>query len=212
MFWRRTNVPTNLAMFTKCCTSVGASVSHNFGARQSNGLTIEIIVSKKRSMGGQRRMDTRRSQQIECQNCLRKKSIPLSHGKVGVNAAQRGNQMIFEGVNCSLGGISSMFFGRHTLEVNFIFCKRIFDFLTAFVIKNVNIRRSMALLKKPFVNCFPGIVDADGLTIRNGNHMNGVGVVVVKDKNIIVASTGRNRKAAGLIGIRFDDLGFFKQH
>ena len=59
MFGRRTNVPTDLAMFTKGCTSVGASMSHNFGARQSNGCMIEIKVAKKRSMGGQRRMDSR---------------------------------------------------------------------------------------------------------------------------------------------------------
>ena len=67
--------------------------------------------------------------------------------------------MVLEGVNGSFGGIGSMFFGRHTLKVDFIFFKRTFEFLTdAFIIKKVKIR-SMACLNKPCVDRFPSIAD-----------------------------------------------------
>ena len=119
--------------------------------------------------------------------------------------------MIFEGSDGSFGGIGAMFFGRHTLKVNIIFGKGILEFLTAFVVKNVQVG-CMALLNKLFVYCLPGIVNTGGLTIGNGYRMNCVGVVMLKHKNIIVASTGRNREAAGLIGIRLHDLRFFEEH
>ena len=35
---------------------------------------------------------------------------------------------------------------------------------------------------------------------------------MVKGKNIMVAPTGRYRKSAGLIGIRFHDMIFFEKH
>ena len=119
--------------------------------------------------------------------------------------------MIFEGSDGSFGWIGAMFLGRHTVKVNFIFGKGVFEFLTAFVVKNVQIG-CMALFNKLFVYRLPGIANTGGLTIGNGYRMNCVGVVIVKQKNIIVASTGRNREAAGLIGIRLHDLRFFEEH
>ena len=48
---------------------------------------------------------------------------------------------------------------------------------------------------------FPGVADASGLAIGNGDSVNRIGVMVVKNKNIIVATAGGNRKFASLIGV-----------
>ena len=42
--------------------------------------------------------------------------------------------------------------------------------------------------------------------------MNGVGVIVVKNKNRMIAATRRNRKSTSLIGVRFHDMIFFEKH
>jgi hypothetical protein len=44
-------------------------------------------------------------------------------------------------------------------------------------------------MEEHIVRCFPGITDAGGLTIGDRNGMDGVGVLVIEDKQIVVAST-----------------------
>ena len=52
----------------------------------------------------------------------------------------------------------------------------------------------------------PGIADAGGLPIGDGDGMNGIRVMIIENKNIMVASTGRNRKLAGLIRVGFEEI------
>ena len=42
--------------------------------------------------------------------------------------------------------------------------------------------------------------------------MNRVGVIVVKDKNIVIAATGDGRNFTSLIGIIFEDILGWNQH
>ncbi len=48
---------------------------------------------------------------------------------------------------------------------------------------------------------FPGIADTGRFAIGNGNCMDGVGVLVVKYKDVVVATAGRDRETTGLIGV-----------
>ena len=59
----------------------------------------------------------------------------------------------------------------------------------------------MTLAQKQLVSGLPSIADAGGLPIRNGDSVNGVSVLVVENKNIIVTTTGRDVKATSLVGI-----------
>ena len=70
----------------------------------------------------------------------------------------------------------------------------------------------MALAQKQLVSGLPSISDAGGLPIRNGNSMNRVSVLVVKNKDIIVTATGRDVEATGLVGIRFEERLVGKDH
>ena len=80
-----------------------------------------------------------------------------------------------------------MFLGRYALEGNIVFLKSNFEILGAFVVKNVKIW-CMTLKEKFFVGGFPGISNAGSLVIGNGFSVDGIGVMMVEDKDIAVAS------------------------
>lgn len=155
-------------------------------------------------------MDARRAKQVEGQDRLREEAIPFRHWKIGVNGAERGYEMIFEGPDSAFGSIGAMFFGGYALKGDVVFRKGIFDFVGAFIVKNVKIGR-MTVLNEFFVNRLPSIANAGSLAIGNGDSMNGVGIVVVEHKNVVVTATGRNRKAAGLIGVGLDEVLFVEE-
>ena len=118
--------------------------------------------------------------------------------------------MVLESTDGSFGGIGSMFFGWHALEGDVVFVEGIFQSLRTFVVENVEFG-SMTAGEKTVVGRFPGIADAGSLAIGNGDGVNGVGVMVIKNKNIIVATAGGNRKLAGLIGIGFQEIGLSEE-
>ena len=106
--------------------------------------------------------------------------------------------MIFEGPNGTFCTVCSMFFGRHSLEGNVVLGKGIFQFVGAFVVENME-SWSMALSNEDFVGLLPGIADAGGLTIGKRLGMDGVGVLMIENKDVVIAPTGRDGKASGLI-------------
>jgi hypothetical protein len=72
--------------------------------------------------------------------------------------------------------------------------------------------RSVTLVHKGLVNGFPGSADACCLSIWNGDGMNGIGVLMVEHKDVVVATTGRNREATGLVGVAFQNGLIAKEH
>lgn len=70
----------------------------------------------------------------------------------------------------------------------------------------------MTLVDKNLVALFPGVADAGGLTIGNGHSMNRVCVLMVEDKYVVIAPTGRNREASGLIGVRLQVMVAVKEY
>ena len=93
-----------------------------------------------------------------------------------------------------------MFFRGNTLKLDFILRKCIFEILGTFVVENMQVR-GMGLAHKQLVSGLPSLADTSGLPSRNGNGVNGVGVLVVEYKNIIVTATGWDVEATSLIGI-----------
>jgi hypothetical protein len=62
----------------------------------------------------------------------------------------------------------------------------------------------MTLLDEYLVSGFPCIADAGGLSIGKSDGVNGVGVLVIQDKDVVVAAIGRDGKFACLIGVGFE--------
>ena len=93
-----------------------------------------------------------------------------------------------------------MFFWGNTLKLDFILRECIFEILGTCVVENMQIR-GMTLAHKQLVSGLPSLADTGGLPIRNSDGVNGVIVLVVEYKNVIVTATGRDVEATSLIGI-----------
>ena len=107
--------------------------------------------------------------------------------------------MVLEGPDCSFGGIDSVFVRGDTLEANLVAEKGVLEVLGALVVKNVQVG-GVALVDQQFVGGFPSVPDGGGLPVGNGHGVDGVGVLVIQDENVIVPAAGGNRKTAGLVG------------
>jgi hypothetical protein len=119
--------------------------------------------------------------------------------------------MILESPNGSFCSIGSMFLWRHALERDVVFNKGILELLRALVVKNVEIG-GMTMGDERFMSRLPSFANASRLTIRNGYGVNRVGVMMIKNKNVVITATGRNREPACLVGAGLHDLNFVEKH
>ena len=119
--------------------------------------------------------------------------------------------MILERPDGAFSRVDTVFFRGNTLELDLILRESIFEILGTFVVKNMQIG-GMAMAQKQLVSGLPSIADAGGLPIRNGDSVNGVSVLVVENKNIIVTTTGRDVEATSLVGIGLEKRLVGKEH
>ena len=83
-------------------------MNQNFGARGSEGRGIEVKVSVYGGVGGKAWVRARGAEQIESEYCLGDETVPLLGWEVGVTRGQSSAEVIFEGENCTLGGVVAM--------------------------------------------------------------------------------------------------------
>ena len=119
--------------------------------------------------------------------------------------------MILERPDGAFSCVDTVFFRGNTLELDLILCESVFEILGTFVVENMQIG-GMAMAQKQLVSGLPSIADAGGLPIRNGDGVNGVSVLVVENKNIIVTTTGRDVEATSLVGIGLEKRLVGKEH
>lgn len=119
--------------------------------------------------------------------------------------------MIFEGAYGTFGSVGAVFFWGNTLKFDLIPEKGIFKILGTFVVQDVQIRW-VTLMKEGFMCLFPGIADAGRFAIGNSNSVNGVGILMIENKDVVVAATRRYGEATGLIRIRFEKTLVIKEH
>jgi len=62
----------------------------------------------------------------------------------------------------------------------------------------VDVRR-MAMADQGSVDALPGIANAGSLAIGDGCRMDGIGVVMVEDKDVVIAAAGGDREFACLV-------------
>ena len=72
--------------------------------------------------------------------------------------------------------------------------------MRAFVVKDVDVG-CMAVGNKGFVGSFPGVANAGSLAIWNGGCMDGVGIVVIKNKDVVVSLAAWNGEVTCLVGV-----------
>jgi hypothetical protein len=155
-------------------------------------------------------MDARRPKKVESQSSLREEAVPFGQWKFGVNRAEDGNKVIFEGANRALCRVDAVLLGGYTLKGYAILGEGILKGLGAFIVQNVKFR-SVALAHECFVSLLPGVTDTGSLTIGNRYCMNGVGILMVQHKDVLITTTGRDMKASCLVRVGFEEITFVKE-
>ena len=119
--------------------------------------------------------------------------------------------MVFESADGTFSSIGTVFFRWDSLILDLVLHEGILEVLRAFVVQDVEVG-GMSLMHKDLVGLFPGIANTGGFAIGNSNSMDGVRVLVVKDKDVVVAAAGGNGEATGLIRVRLQVLLIVKEH
>ena len=127
-----------------------------------------------------------------------KEPVPFCDGEVGVNGAECGDEVILECAYSTFRCICSVFFSRDSLEIDCVFCKRIFQILGAFVVEYVQVGW-MTLSDEYLVCLFPRVADASSLTIGDGLCMDRIGILMIQHKNIVIAAAGRDWESSRLV-------------
>jgi hypothetical protein len=58
----------------------------------------------------------------------------------------------------------------------------------------------------------PSVTNAGNFASRDRDGMNGVGILVIHDKDVMVTATGGDRKETGLVRVRLEDCLFGDEH
>jgi hypothetical protein len=119
--------------------------------------------------------------------------------------------VVFESADGAFGSISTVFFRWDSLVPDLVFHEGILEVLRAFVVQDMEVR-GVSLVHKDLVGLFPGIADTGGFAIGNGDSMDGISILMVKDKDVVVSTAGGNGEATGLIGVGLQVLLIVKEH
>jgi hypothetical protein len=135
--------------------------------------------------------------------------ISRSHsvmGNFGVACGETGTEMVLPSLDCSFSGVTSVAVRRDELETNVIFFERLFEFLRAFVVKNVEFR-GIAMHLEPGVEAGPGVGEVASLMGLERLGEDGVTVIIVENHHIIITSRRLYREFSGLVRVGFVEVG-----
>jgi hypothetical protein len=93
-------------------------VDEDSSARRSNGSTVEIEGAMDLGPCGELGIDSRAAKKIQREHGLGEKFVPELEWKIGVGAAEAGDEMVLESANGALGGVAAMDAWGHELESN----------------------------------------------------------------------------------------------
>jgi hypothetical protein len=105
--------------------SPGASLSwflvcNNFASWRRKSCFVVIHETMKVSSGGELRMQSRGSQEIQCDFRLRYEYVPQVQWKCGVNLGEPCHKVFFEGPDGAFRGVAAMAVRRHQLVSDII--------------------------------------------------------------------------------------------
>ena len=103
--------------------------------RRCNGSAIEIKVAVELRLSGQLGVEPRAAKQIESEESLRQELVPEMHGKILVETAEAGNEVIFERPNGPFGGVASMDTRRNKLKIHLLLRHEFFQGGRAFIVE-----------------------------------------------------------------------------
>ena len=89
-------------------SAFGTFMGVDFDAGWSEWRLVEIVRSVNLCMGGQLRINSGRTEQIECEGGLWEKLVPEIEGEVGVSAAEARDEVIFESLDGAFGPVATI--------------------------------------------------------------------------------------------------------
>ena len=107
--------------------------------------------------------------------------------------------MIFECLDCSFCPVASVQSCRRKLVIDVFICHEILEELGCFVVETMELGTEASSLEKT-ENFFVGVLDGFLFAIGDRFSVNGVAIIIVKDKDVIVSGCGGYDEAACLIG------------
>ena len=104
------------------------------------------------------------------------------------------------GLDGAFGGVTEVTVGWHALEGDVVLEECLFEVGGAFVVDDVELGDGAVVAEK-LVAGGPGGGDVLGLSAGKGACEDGVGVEIVQDEDVLVATGGANGELAGLVGV-----------
>ena len=158
-----------------------------FGARGSKGSSVEVNVSFDGNVGGKAWVFTGRAEQDESEDFLGDEPVPFLGGEVGFARGKSSAKIIFECADRTFGGVAAVGIWGDKLEVDVALAEGFMHGTRALVVEDVESGGSTMLLDV-FIARLPGFSDLQGLSVLEKLGVDGVGVVLVEDKDILVSA------------------------
>jgi hypothetical protein len=162
-------------------------MNNDASAWWGKGALVKIKISVEAGIGGKFGLAERGAKEIECDVGLWHQEVPFRDGKFGVACGETGTEMVLPSLDCSFGGVTLVAVRQDELETNVIFFERLFEFLRAFVVKNVEFR-GIAMHLELGVEAGPGVGEFASLTGLERLGEDGITAVIVENHHIIITS------------------------
>ena len=108
-------------------------------------------------------------------------------GKVGVARGESGAKMIFECADRTLGGVAAVGVRGDNPEINVVLAESFLHGVGSLVVEDVE-SGCCTVLFEVFMEIHPGCSDLQGLLVLLKLGMDGVGVVVVDNEDVLVTT------------------------
>jgi hypothetical protein len=175
-------------------------VDEDADAGWRDGSSVEVVAAMELGVGGELGVDAGATEEVESQQCLGQEAIPQVHGKFFVQATEPCDEVILERADGAFRGIATMDARRNKLEVDGFFDKKFFQCDGALVVESLELGTEAGGGEGGMELLVAGEDDGAG-AVPEGLGEDGVAVVVVEDKQIIVAVAGGRYEATGLISV-----------
>lgn len=115
--------------------------------------------------------------------------------EVAISGAEHSDEMVFEGANGTFSCVAAMVIRWSELKIDVVLGKVVFEKFGALVVQTLELRCQSGGLEL-VANLFEGRDDVFGFAGSKGFCEYAVAVVVVGDKDVLVAIAGWNRELA----------------
>ena len=128
-----------------------------------------------------------RAEKVDGEHCLGDKTATFLGGKVEFERGESSARMIFECADRTFGGVAEVGIQENNLEVNVVLAEGFLHGMGALVVEDVESGGCTVLLEV-FMASLTGCSGLQDLPVIEKLGVDGVGVVVVEDKDILVSA------------------------